>query len=77
MIDTSQLSDELIKGQLEAYLSYGRGARPVPPGIYCVRILEILEVRSESGFGTFQMDLVAVGEARWYRSRKSDPLFAE
>ncbi len=64
MIDKSELSNELIKGQLEAYLSYGRGPGPVPPGIYRVRILEILKVSSESGFVTPQMDLLVVGEAR-------------
>jgi len=64
MINKSELSNELIKGQLEAYLSYGRGPGPVPPGIYRVRILEILKVSSESGFVTPQMDLLVVGEAR-------------
>lgn len=64
MIDTSKLSDKPIPGILEAYLSYWRGQRPVPPGIYRVRILDILEVRSGSGFVTFQINFLVVGEAR-------------
>jgi len=64
MINKSKLSNEVIKGQLESYLSYGRGQRPVPPGIYRVRILDILEVRSGSGFVTFQINFLVVGEAR-------------
>jgi len=63
MINKSELSNEPIKGQLEAYLSCGRGPRPVPPGIYRVRILEILEVSSESGFVSFEIDFLVV-EAR-------------
>ena len=64
MINKRKLSNEPIKGQLEGYLSYGRGQRPVPPGIYCVRILDILEVRLGSGFVTFQINFLVVGEAR-------------
>ncbi len=64
MINKRKLSNELIKGTLEAYLSHGRGQGPVPPGIYRVRILDILEVRSESGFVTFQINFLVVGEAR-------------
>ena len=64
MIDKRQLSNELIKGQLEGYLSYERGQRPVPPGISRVRILDILEVRPGSGFITFQINFLVVGEAR-------------
>ena len=64
MINKRKLSNEPIKGQLEGYLSYGRGQRPVPPGIYRVRILDILEVRSGSGFVTFQINFLVVGEAR-------------
>jgi len=64
MIDKSNLSNEVIPGILEAYLSYGRAWGPVPPGIYRVRILDILEVRSGSGFVTFQINFLVVGEAR-------------
>ncbi len=64
MIDKSKLSDEPIPGILEAYLSYGRGQRPVPPGIYRVRILDILQVKPGSGFVTFEIDFQVVGEAR-------------
>ena len=64
MINKKKLSNEVIPGQLEAYLSYGRAWGPVPPGIYRVRILDILEVRSGSGFVTFQINFLVVGEAR-------------
>ena len=64
MINKRKLSNEPIKGQLEGYLSYGRGPRPVPPAIYRVRILDILKVKPGSGFVTFQIDFQVVGEAR-------------
>lgn len=64
MINKRELSNELIKGQLEGYLSHGRGQRPVPPGIYRVRILDIFQVRPGSGFVTFQINFQVVGEAR-------------
>jgi len=62
MINKSNLSNEVIPGILEVYLSYGR--KPVPSGTYRVSIAEILDVRSGSRFVTFQMDLLVVGEAR-------------
>ena len=64
MIDKSKLSDKPIPGVLGTYPFGVREWEPLPPGIYCVRILEILEVRSESGFVTFQIDFLVVGEAR-------------
>jgi len=62
MITKSNLSNEVIPGILEVYLSYGR--KPVPAGIYRVSIPEILDVRSNSRFVTFQIDFRVVGEAR-------------
>jgi len=61
MINKSNLSNEVIPGILEVYLSYGR--KPVPSGTYRVRILDILEVRSSSRCVTFQIDFQVVGEA--------------
>ena len=64
MIDKSNLSNEIIEGIEEVYLSYGQRRKPVPPGIYRVRITEILEVRSSSRCVTFQINFQVVGEAR-------------
>ncbi len=64
MIDTSQLSNEVIPGIQEAYLSYGQRRKPVPAGTYRVRIAQILEIRPNSKFVTFQIDFQVVGEAR-------------
>ncbi len=46
MIDKSQLSNEIIEGIEEVYLSYGQKRKPVPAGIYRGFVSEILEVRS-------------------------------
>ncbi len=46
MIDTNQLSNEIIEGILEVYLSYGRQRGPVPAGTYRGFVTEIVEVRS-------------------------------
>ncbi len=64
MINKSNLSNEVIPGILEVYLSYGQRRKPVPPGTYRVSIAEILDVRSGSRFVTFQIDFRVVGEAR-------------
>ena len=64
MINKSNLSNEVIPGIQEVYLSYGQRRKPVPAGIYRVRIAEIREVRSSSRCVTFQIDFRVVGEAR-------------
>jgi len=46
MIDKSQLSNEIIEGIEEVYLSHGQRRKPVPAGIYRSFVSEILEVRS-------------------------------
>ncbi len=70
MINKSNLSNEVIPGILEVYLSYGR--KPVPSGTYRVRILDILEVRSSSRCVTFQIDFQVVGEARLHDGRVTE-----
>ncbi len=46
MIDKSKLSNELIEGIEEVYLSHGQRRKPVPAGIYRGFVTEIVEVRS-------------------------------
>ncbi len=46
MINKETLSDKLIEGMQEVYLSYGRQRGTVPPGTYRGFISEIVEVRS-------------------------------
>jgi len=72
MIDKSNLSNELIEGIQEVYLSHGQRRKPVPAGIYRVRIAEILEVRSSSRCVTFQIDFQVVGEARLHDGRVTE-----
>ena len=46
MINKETLSDKLIEGIQEVYLSYGRQRGTVPPGTYRGFLTEIVEVRS-------------------------------
>jgi len=64
MIDKSNLSNELIEGIQEVYLSCGQRRKPVPAGTYRVRITQIVEIRPNSKFVTFQINFQVVGEAR-------------
>ena len=72
MIDKSNLSNEVIPGIQEVYLSYGQRRKPVPPGTYRVSIPEILDVRSGSRFVTFQINFQVVGEARLNSGRVTE-----